>query len=94
LTLDPAAVRRDAEREYRAAMRQLRDLRREWTRQGKPVLAYVGETGRPLKHPLFVLIQDQQRLCARLRDQLRVRHRGPDPVAVIEPAGTDLDDVL
>lgn len=79
----PAAdVNKDAEAAYRDAMDRLRYVKREWTKAGKP-LTTPGSRGQQRPHPLWVMLQDAEMTAMRLRGEVRKRHSGPEPKAVI-----------
>lgn len=77
----------EAREAYEAAVEQARYLRGEWEKLGKPALT-SGSRGQAAQHPLLRAIHDAEMLAMRLRGDLRKRHRGPDPSAVVTP----LDD--
>lgn len=77
-----ADITRDAEAAYRDAMSRLRYVKREWTRAGKPLIT-AGSMGQERPHPLWVMVQDAEMTAMKLRGDVRKRHAGPEPKAVL-----------
>jgi hypothetical protein len=74
----------DAVRAYEDANERLEVLKAEWERLGRPILAEGGSTGRvPVVHPLLKAINEAEVIADRLRERVRVKHRGPHPAAVL-----------
>jgi hypothetical protein len=75
----------DAVEAYEYAIAALLVLREAWDEAGRPALAVGGSTGRStVPHPLLREIREQEKVAAALRADLRKRHRGPAPSAVIK----------
>ena len=77
----------EAELAYQRAVERVEVLVAEWERLGQPPKAEGGSTGRALvPHPLIGAIQEAESLANRLRQPLLMRHRGPEPKAVMQPS--------
>jgi hypothetical protein len=72
----------DAESRYVEAVARRDAIRDAWTVEGEPLLA-TGSTGQLVEHPLLKMIRDHDLLVDRLASSARMRHRGPEPSAVM-----------
>lgn len=79
-----ADVHSDAVAAYERAKERADLIFAAWVEAGRPVLAEGGATGRaPVSHPLLKSMNEADALVDRLRDRVRVAHRGPVPSAVL-----------
>ena len=72
----------DALDAYERAHQQHELLTAQWEELGQPVLAR-GSKGQEVAHPLLGELRAAARLEDELRQQLRKKHRGPQPSAVV-----------
>jgi hypothetical protein len=86
---------RDEFEAYEYAMVVVRGLREAWEALGCPATAEGGATGRALvPHPLLREMREQEKVLLSLRGELKKRHRGPSPSAVMHaPASQRLRKV-
>lgn len=61
-------------------MARLAYVKRQWTTAGRPLIA-IGSRGQEAPHPLWVMLEDTEKLAQSLRADLRKRHSGPAPSA-------------
>ena len=74
----------DAEVRYAAAKDLVDRVRQKWDAEGCPLTTEGGATGRAtVTHPLVILMMAAERDAAKFEEQLRKRHRGPAPSAVV-----------
>jgi hypothetical protein len=75
----------DAETRYVEAMSRRDAIRDAWEADGSPLLA-TGSTGQLVEHPYLKMLRDHDLLVDRLGVGVRLRHRGPEPSAVLKPS--------
>jgi len=75
----------DAQRRYLEAVARRDAIRDAWEADGSPLLA-TGSTGQLVEHPLVKMLRDHDLLVDRLGAAVRMRHRGPEPSAVLKPS--------
>jgi hypothetical protein len=73
----------DAESRYLEAVARRDAIRDAWITLEEPLLA-TGSTGQLVEHPLLKMLRDHDLLVDRLASSARMRHRGPEPSAVLE----------
>jgi hypothetical protein len=84
MTDDEMDVDVDAIDAYCEAKARSRQLRAEWVELGSPSMTKGGSTGQVLvPHPLLASMRLAEQHEAKLREQLRRRHSGPAPSAVL-----------
>jgi hypothetical protein len=72
----------DLEELYQAAKERLDAIRDAWFEAEQPLIG-EGSSGQPVEHPLVKLLRDSEGHVARLAEQAKTKHRGPDPRAVV-----------
>jgi hypothetical protein len=75
----------DAEIRYTEAVARRDAIRDAWEAEGSPLRA-TGSTGQLVEHPLVKMLRDHDLLVDRLGAAVRLRHRGPEPSAVLKPS--------
>ena len=75
----------EAESRYREAVSRRDAIRDAWITLEEPLLA-TGSTGQLVEHPLLKMLRDHDVLVDRLASAARMRHRGPEPSAVLKPS--------
>lgn len=73
----------DALGRYREAVARRDAIKVEWEARESPLLA-AGSTGQLVEHPLVKMLREHDILVDKLARELRQRHRGPDPKAVVQ----------
>jgi hypothetical protein len=76
-----SADRGDLVELYEASKERLDAIRAEWFAQDQPLIG-EGSTGQLVEHALHRLLRDQEMATARLADMAKIKHKGPDAVAV------------
>jgi LmbE family N-acetylglucosaminyl deacetylase len=67
---------------WRVAEERAAELRAAWREAGSPATTVGGSNGRSLvAHPLLEAVERAEKHAARLREDVRKRHRGPSPRA-------------
>jgi hypothetical protein len=67
---------------YAEAMHRWTAIKAEWEAAGSPMLA-KGSMGQLREHPLVKMLREHEVVVMRLAAPLQVRHRGPQPSAVL-----------
>ena len=75
----------DAESRYAEAVARRDAIREAWEAEGSPLLT-TGSTGQLVEHPFVKMLRLHDLLVDRLAVAVRMRHRGPEPSAVIKPS--------
>jgi len=73
----------DAENRYAEAVARREAIQDAWIAENAPLLA-TGSTGQLVEHPLLKMLRDHDLLVDRLASSARMRHRGPEPSAVLK----------
>ena len=76
----------DTEARYQDALARRDAIYEAWITDGAPLLS-TGSAGQLLEHPLLKMIREHDLLLARLGSEIRRRHRGPEPSAVLKSVG-------